>query len=82
MKIVPDPIRQWVPTATSCSAPTAMAAASRAQLRRHCEVDQGRIVVASASLTRADEGKLDRAIVKSPMQRVDIDPEEANPVTQ
>jgi pyruvate dehydrogenase E1 component len=53
---------------------------SRAQLRRHFEVDAQHIVLASLRAL-ADEGKLDVATVKSAMKKFDIDPERPNPVT-
>jgi pyruvate dehydrogenase E1 component len=54
---------------------------SRAQLRRHFEVDAQHIVLASLRAL-ADEGKLDVATVKSCMKKFDIDSERPNPVTQ
>ncbi len=82
MKIVPDQIRQWVPGRFIVLGTDGYGRSdSRAQLRRHFEVDAHHIVVASLRAL-ADEGKLDMATVKSAMKKFDIDPEQPNPVTQ
>ena len=82
MKIVPDQIRQWVPGRFIVLGTDGYGRSdSRAQLRRHFEVDAQHIVVASLRAL-ADEGKLDIATVKSCMKKFDIDPERPNPVTQ
>ena len=54
---------------------------SRAQLRRHFEVDAPHVVVASLRAL-ADEGKLDMATVKAAIKKFNIDPDKPNPVTQ
>src|SRR5690606_3213132 len=82
MKIVPDQIRQWVPGRYVVLGTDGYGRSdSRAQLRRHFEVDRHHVVVASLKAL-ADEGKLDMATVKSAMQKFDIDPNKPNPVTQ
>jgi pyruvate dehydrogenase E1 component len=82
MKIVPDQIRQWVPGRFLVLGTDGYGRSdSRAQLRRHFEVDAQHIVLASLRAL-ADEGKLDVATVKSCMKKFDIDPERPNPVTQ
>jgi len=81
MKIVPDQIRQWVPGRFIVLGTDGYGRSdSRAQLRRHFEVDAQHIVLASLRAL-ADEGKLDMATVKSAMKKFDIDPERPNPVT-
>ena len=82
MKIVPDQIRQWVPGRYIVLGTDGYGRSdSRAQLRRHFEVDAHHIVLASLRAL-ADEGKLDIATVKSAMKKFDIDPDKPNPVTQ
>src|SRR3954470_11498835 len=82
MKIVPDQIRQWVPGRFIVLGTDGYGRSdSRAQLRRHFEVDAQHIVLASLRAL-ADEGKLDMATVKACMKKFDIDPERPNPVTQ
>jgi pyruvate dehydrogenase E1 component len=82
MKIVPDQIREWIPGRYIVLGTDGYGRSdSRAQLRRHFEVDSGNIVLASLRAL-ADEGKLDMATVKAAMKKFDIDPEKPNPVTQ
>jgi pyruvate dehydrogenase E1 component len=82
MKIVPDQIREWVPGRYIVLGTDGYGRSdSRAQLRRHFEVDRQHIVVASLRAL-ADEGKLDMATVKGAMKKFDIDPNKPNPVTQ
>jgi pyruvate dehydrogenase E1 component len=82
MKIVPDQVRQWVPGRFIVLGTDGYGRSdSRAQLRRHFEVDAQHIVLASLRAL-ADEGKLDIATVKSAMKKFDIDPQRPNPVTQ
>ena len=70
MKIVPDQIRQWVPGRFVVLGTDGYGRSdSRAQLRRHFEVDAQHIVVASLRAL-ADEGKLDMATVKSVHEEV------------
>ncbi|HEY8538445.1 MAG TPA: pyruvate dehydrogenase (acetyl-transferring), homodimeric type [Steroidobacteraceae bacterium] len=82
MKIVPDQIRQWVPGRYIVLGTDGFGRSdSRAQLRRHFEVDRYHIVVA-ALRALADEGKLDMATVKGAMKEYNIDPNKPNPVTE
>ena len=82
MKIVPDQIRQWVPGRYIVLGTDGYGRSdSRAQLRRHFEVDRAHIVHASLRAL-ADEGKLDMATVRACMQKYRIDPDKPNPVTQ
>jgi pyruvate dehydrogenase E1 component len=82
MKIVPDQIRQWVPGRYIVLGTDGYGRSdSRAQLRKHFEVDTANIVVASLR-SLADEGKLDMATVKGAMKKFNIDPDKPNPVTQ
>ncbi|HVF15699.1 MAG TPA: pyruvate dehydrogenase (acetyl-transferring), homodimeric type, partial [Steroidobacteraceae bacterium] len=82
MKILPDQIREWVPGRFIVLGTDGYGRSdSRAQLRRHFEVDRQHIVVASLRAL-ADEGKLDMATVKAAMKKFNIDPDKPNPVTQ
>jgi pyruvate dehydrogenase E1 component len=82
MKLVPDQIRQWVPGRYIVLGTDGYGRSdSRAQLRRHFEVDCAHIVLASLRAL-ADEGKLDMATVRACMQKYQIDPDKPNPVTQ
>jgi pyruvate dehydrogenase E1 component len=82
MKIVPDQIREWVPGRYIVLGTDGYGRSdSRAQLRRHFEVDRHHIVVA-ALRALADEGKLDMATVKDAMKKYGIDPNKPDPVTQ
>jgi len=82
MKIVPDQIREWIPGRYLVLGTDGYGRSdSRAQLRRHFEVDREHIVVASLRAL-ADEGKLDMATVKAAMKKFNIDPNKPNPVTQ
>lgn len=82
MRIVADQIRQWVPGRFVVLGTDGYGRSdSRAQLRRHFEVDAAHIVVASLR-TLADEGKLDMATVKGALKKFNIDPDKPNPVTQ
>ena len=82
MRIVPDQIRQWVPGRFVVLGTDGYGRSdSRAELRRHFEVDAAHIVVASLR-SLADEGKLDMATVKAALKKFNIDPDKPNPVTQ
>ncbi|MFC4314946.1 pyruvate dehydrogenase (acetyl-transferring), homodimeric type [Steroidobacter flavus] len=82
MRIVPDQIRQWVPGRFVVLGTDGYGRSdSRAELRRHFEVDTAHIVVASLRAL-ADEGKLDMATVKGAIKKFNIDPDKPNPVTQ
>ena len=80
MKIVPDQIREWIPGRYVVLGTDGYGRSdSRAQLRKHFEVDRHHVVVASLRAL-ADEGKLDMATVKSAMKKFNIDPNKPNPV--
>jgi pyruvate dehydrogenase E1 component len=82
MKIVPDQIREWIPGRYVVLGTDGYGRSdSRAQLRKHFEVDRYHVVVASLRAL-ADEGKLDMATVKDAMKKYGIDPNKPNPVTQ
>jgi pyruvate dehydrogenase E1 component len=82
MRIVPDQIRQWVPGRYVVLGTDGYGRSdSRAQLRKHFEVDAPHIVVASLRAL-VDEGKLDVATVKAALKKFNIDPDKPNPVTQ
>ncbi|HEY0941711.1 MAG TPA: pyruvate dehydrogenase (acetyl-transferring), homodimeric type [Steroidobacter sp.] len=82
MRIVADQIRQWVPGRFIVLGTDGYGRSdSRAELRRHFEVDAAHIVVASLR-SLADEGKLDMATVKAAIKKFNIDPDKPNPVTQ
>jgi len=82
MRIVPDQIRQWVPGRYIVLGTDGYGRSdSRAELRRHFEVDAAHIVIASLR-SLADEGKLDMATVKGAMKKFNIDADKPNPVTQ
>jgi pyruvate dehydrogenase E1 component len=82
VKTVPDQIRQWVPGRYVVLGTDGFGRSdSRAQLRKHFEVDRNHIVIAALKAL-ADEGKLDAATVKTAMKKLKIDPEKPNPVTQ
>ncbi len=81
IKMVPDQIRQWVPGRYVVLGTDGYGRSdSRAQLRKHFEVDRYHIVVAALKAL-ADEGKLDTATVKGAMKKFKIDPNKPNPVT-
>jgi len=81
MRIVPDQIRQWVPGQYHVLGTDGYGRSdSRAALRHFFEVDHRYIVVAALK-SLADEGKLDRATVRSAIEKFGIDPEKPNPVT-
>src|SRR5512138_551856 len=82
MKIVPDQIRQWVPGRFIVLGTDGYGRSdSRAELRKHFEVDRYHIVVAALKAL-ADEGKLDTATVKGAMKKFNIDPSKPNPFLQ
>jgi pyruvate dehydrogenase E1 component len=82
MKIVPDQIRQWVPGRFVVLGTDGYGRSdSRAQLRKHFEVDRYHVVIAALKAL-ADEGKLDMATVKGAMKKFNIDPDKPSPVTQ
>jgi pyruvate dehydrogenase E1 component len=82
MKIVPDQIRQWVPGRYVVLGTDGYGRSdSRAQLRKHFEVDRYHVVIAALKAL-VDEGKFDAAKVKAAMKKFNIDPNKPNPVTQ
>jgi pyruvate dehydrogenase E1 component len=79
---VPDQIRQWVPGRYVTLGTDGFGRSdSRAQLRKHFEVDKHSIVVAALK-SLADEGKIDMNTVTGAMQAFGIDPSKPDPVTQ
>ncbi|PZN31943.1 MAG: pyruvate dehydrogenase (acetyl-transferring), homodimeric type [Proteobacteria bacterium] len=82
MKIVPDQIRQWVPGRFVVLGTDGYGRSdSRAQLRKHFEVDRHWVVLAALKAL-ADEGKLDKAVVSGCMKKFNLDPDKPSPVTQ
>jgi len=82
VKMVPDQIRQWVPGRYIVLGTDGYGRSdSRAQLRKHFEVDRYYVTVAALKAL-ADEGKIDVATVKEAMKKFGIDPNKPNPVTQ
>jgi pyruvate dehydrogenase E1 component len=81
MRIVADQIRQWVPGAYHVLGTDGYGRSdSRAALRGFFEVDH-RYVALAALKELADDGKLDRATVRSAIEKFGIDPDKPNPVT-
>ncbi len=81
MRAVPDQIRQWVPGRYVTLGTDGFGRSdSRAQLRKHFEVDSHSIVVAALK-TLADEGKIDVKTVVEAMARFEIDADKPDPVT-
>jgi pyruvate dehydrogenase E1 component len=78
---VPDQIRQWVPTRYVTLGTDGFGRSdSRAQLRKHFEVDRNFIVLAALKAL-ADEGKIDRATVTKAIEKLGIDPGKPDPLT-
>src|SRR5579859_1151049 len=68
MKTVADQIRQWVPGRYTALGTDGFGRSdSRAELRRHFEVDRHYVVVAALKAL-ADDGKIDKATVGKAMQ--------------
>ncbi|CAN5284260.1 pyruvate dehydrogenase (acetyl-transferring), homodimeric type [soil metagenome] len=81
MKIVPDQIRKWVPGHYAVLGTDGFGrSGSRSALREFFEVDRHHIVVAALKAL-VDEDKVDAATVATAIDRFEIDPEKANPVT-
>jgi pyruvate dehydrogenase E1 component len=79
MRIVPDQIRQWVPDKYVTLGTDGYGRSdSRAQLRKHFEVDCNFITLAVLR-TLEDEGKVDRKTVVKAMQTLSIDPASPDP---
>jgi pyruvate dehydrogenase E1 component len=81
MRIVPDQIRQWVGGRYVTLGTDGYGRSdSRAQLRKHFEVDRN-FITATVLRTLEDEGKVDRKTVMSAMQSLGIDADRAAPWT-
>jgi pyruvate dehydrogenase E1 component len=78
---VPDQIRQWVPTRYVTLGTDGFGRSdSRAQLRKHFEVDRNFIALAALKAL-ADDGKIDRATVSKAIEKLGIDPDKPDPLT-
>ncbi|HEV7714870.1 MAG TPA: pyruvate dehydrogenase (acetyl-transferring), homodimeric type, partial [Steroidobacteraceae bacterium] len=81
MRIVPDQIRQWVAGRYVTLGTDGYGRSdSRAQLRKHFEVDRNHIAIA-ALRALADEGKVDKATLAKAMKALEIDPTKPEPWT-
>ena len=81
MRIVPDQIRQWVNGRYVTLGTDGYGRSdSRAQLRKHFEVDRNHIAIA-ALRALSDEGKVDQATVAKAMKALEIDPTKPDPWT-
>ncbi len=79
MRTVPDQIRQWVGSRYVTLGTDGYGRSdSRAQLRKHFEVDRNHIAIA-ALRALADEGKVDKATVTKAMKNLAIDPSKPDP---
>jgi len=79
MRIVPDQIRQWVNGRYVTLGTDGFGRSdSRAQLRKHFEVDRNHIAIA-ALRALSDEGKVDQATVAKAMKALEIDPTKPDP---
>ena len=79
MRIVPDQIRQWVGGRYVTLGTDGYGRSdSRAQLRKHFEVDRNHIAIA-ALRALADEGKVDKATLAKAMKNLEIDPSKPDP---
>ncbi len=79
MRTVPDQIRQWVGGRYVTLGTDGYGRSdSRAQLRKHFEVDRNHIAIA-ALRAMADEGKVDKATVAKAMKNLAIDPNKPDP---
>jgi pyruvate dehydrogenase E1 component len=79
MRIVPDQIRQWVNGAYVTLGTDGYGRSdTRAELRRHFEVDRWFIAIAALKAL-ADEGKVDRATVAAAIAKYRIDVAKPNP---
>jgi pyruvate dehydrogenase E1 component len=81
VRAVPDQIRQWIRGRYVTLGTDGFGRSdSRAQLRKHFEVDRNYIAIA-ALRALADEGKVDKATVAKAMRDLEIDPAKADPWT-
>jgi pyruvate dehydrogenase E1 component len=79
MRTVPDQIRQWVGSRYVTLGTDGYGRSdSRAQLRKHFEVDRNHIAIA-ALRALADEGKVDKATLAKAMKNLAIDPTKPDP---
>jgi pyruvate dehydrogenase E1 component len=79
MRSVPDQIRQWVNGRYVTLGTDGYGRSdSRAQLRKHFEVDRNHIAIA-ALRSLADEGKVDKATLAKAMKNLEIDPSKPDP---
>ncbi len=81
MRTVPDQIRQWVPgTYVTLGTDGYGRSDARAALRSHFEVDRRFVALAALSALR-DAGTIDAAVVTQAIERLGIDPDKTNPLT-
>ena len=79
IRSVPDQIRQWVGSRYVTLGTDGYGRSdSRAQLRKHFEVDRNHIAIA-ALRALADEGKVDKATLTKAMKNLAIDPTKPDP---
>jgi pyruvate dehydrogenase E1 component len=80
MRLVPDQIRQWIPSRYVTLGTDGFGRSDgRAALRGHFEVDR-RFIVLAALKALADEGSIDRSVLGEAVKRLGIDPGKANPL--
>ena len=80
MRLVPDQIRQWIPSRYVTLGTDGFGRSDgRAALRGHFEVDR-RFIVLAALKALADEGSVDRSVLSEAVKRLGIDPGKANPL--
>jgi pyruvate dehydrogenase E1 component len=79
MRIVPDQIRQWVSGRYVTLGTDGFGRSdSRAELRRHFEVDRNYIVVAALKAL-ADDARVDQATVGKAIDALGVDPDKPVP---
>jgi pyruvate dehydrogenase E1 component len=79
MRTVPDQIRQWVTGRYVTLGTDGFGRSdSRAQLRRHFEMDRNYIAVAALKAL-ADDGRVDHATVAKAIKALGVDPEKPVP---
>ncbi|MEO8307417.1 MAG: pyruvate dehydrogenase (acetyl-transferring), homodimeric type [Pseudomonadota bacterium] len=80
MRLVPDQIRQWIPSRYVTLGTDGFGRSDgRAALRGHFEVDR-RFIVLAALKALADEGSIDRSLLGEALTRLGIDPGKGNPL--
>jgi pyruvate dehydrogenase E1 component len=80
MRLVPDQIRQWMPGRYVTLGTDGFGRSDgRAALREHFEVDR-RFVVLATLKALADEGSIDRSVLKDAVNKLGVDPDKANPL--